>query len=40
MALNFAQRAKKSLPEGSTSWRRASDIALVAETESREMKKS
>lgn len=40
MALNFAQRAKKALPEGSTSWRRASDIALVAETESREMKKS
>lgn len=40
MALNFAQRAKKVLPEGSTSWRRASDIALVAEAESREMKKS
>jgi predicted Zn-dependent protease len=39
MALNFAQRAKKELPEGSTSWRRASDIALVAEAESREMRK-
>ena len=33
MALNFAQRAKKGLPEGSTSWRRASDIALAAEPE-------
>jgi predicted Zn-dependent protease len=33
LALNFAQRAKKGLPEGSTSWRRASDIALAAEPE-------
>ena len=31
LALNFAQRAKKALPEGSTSWRRASDISLAAE---------
>ena len=40
LALNFAQRAKKTLPEGSTSWRRASDIALVAETEARGQRKS
>ncbi|MGE3302819.1 MAG: M48 family metalloprotease [Hyphomonadaceae bacterium] len=34
-ALNFAQRAKKTLPEGTASWRRASDIAMVAESETR-----
>ena len=33
LALNFAQRAKKGLTAGSTSWRRASDIALAAEPE-------
>ncbi len=34
-ALSFAQRARRSLKEGTASWRRASDIALVAENETR-----
>jgi predicted Zn-dependent protease len=38
-ALNFAQRAKKTLPEGSASWRRASDIVLVAENEARQKRR-
>jgi predicted Zn-dependent protease len=40
MALNFAQRAKKQLPEGSVYWRRASDVALVSEDKSRERNRS
>ncbi len=38
-ALNFATRAKKVLPEGSASWRRASDIVLVSENEARQKKR-
>jgi predicted Zn-dependent protease len=32
-AENFAERAKRELPQGSTAWRRASDIVLVARAE-------
>jgi predicted Zn-dependent protease len=38
-ALNFAQRAKKTLPEGTASWRRASDIVLVSENQSRQKRR-
>ncbi|MEJ0024175.1 MAG: M48 family metalloprotease [Alphaproteobacteria bacterium] len=38
-ALNFAQRAKKTLPEGTASWRRASDIVLVSENETRQKRR-
>lgn len=38
-ALNFAQRAKKTLPEGSASWRRASDIVMVSENEARQKRR-
>jgi predicted Zn-dependent protease len=38
-ALNFATRAKKVLPEGSASWRRASDIVMVSENEARQKKR-
>jgi predicted Zn-dependent protease len=40
LALNFAQRAKRTLPEGTASWRRAADIALAAETEARQRRRS
>jgi predicted Zn-dependent protease len=38
-ALNFAQRAKKTLPEGTASWRRASDIVLVSENQARQKRR-
>jgi predicted Zn-dependent protease len=38
-ALNFASRAKKTLPEGTASWRRASDIVLVSENQARQKRR-